>query len=85
MFATNDDLPCQELVELVTDYLEDRLSAAERLRFEAHLRECSGCRTYLEQMRQTVQVLGRLSEESITPEAKERLLAAFRDWRRGSA
>jgi anti-sigma factor RsiW len=69
----------------VTDYLEDRLSAAERLRFEAHLRECSGCRTYLEQMRQTVQVLGRLSEESITPEAKERLLAAFRDWRRGSA
>jgi anti-sigma factor RsiW len=85
MFATNDDLPCQELVELVTDYLEDRLSAAERLRFEAHLRECSGCRTYLEQMRQTVQVLGRLSEESITTEAKERLLAAFRDWRRGSA
>ena len=84
MFASNDDLPCQELVELVTDYLEGRLSASERLRFEAHLTGCSGCRTYLEQMRQTVRALGRLSEESMEPEAKERLLAAFRDWRRGS-
>ena len=84
MFASNDDLPCQELVELVTDYLEGRLSASERLRFEAHLTACSGCRTYLEQMRQTVRALGRLSEASMEPEAKERLLAAFRDWRRGS-
>ena len=84
MFASNDDLPCQELVELVTDYLEGRLSASERLRFEAHLTGCAGCRTYLAQMRQTVRVLGRFSEESLEPEAKERLLAAFRDWRRGS-
>ena len=84
MSASTDDLPCQELVELVTDYLEGRLSASERLRFEAHLAGCPGCRTYLEQMRQTVRALGRLSEESIEPEAKERLLAAFRDWRRGA-
>ena len=84
MFASDDDLPCQELVELVTDYLEGRLSASERLRFEAHLTGCSGCRTYLEQMRQTVRALGRLPEASMELEGKERLLAAFRDWRRGS-
>jgi anti-sigma factor RsiW len=85
MSASNDDLPCQELVELVTDYLEGRLPAPERVRFEAHLALCSGCRTYLEQMRQAVRALGRLAEGSIQPEAKQRLLAAFRDWRRGAA
>jgi anti-sigma factor RsiW len=82
--AVQDDLPCQELVELVTDYLEGRLPAAERRRFEAHLSLCSGCRTYLEQMRQTLRALGRLPEDSIAPEAKERLLELFRGWRRGS-
>ena len=61
----NDDLPCQELVELVTDYLEGRLPPLERLRFEAHLAQCGGCRTYLEQMRQTIRALGRLTEDSI--------------------
>jgi anti-sigma factor RsiW len=83
MSATSDDLPCQELVELVTDYLEGRLLEPERARFEAHLALCSGCRTYLEQMRQTIRALGRLAEESIQPEAKTQLLAAFRGWRRG--
>ena len=83
MSGSNDDLPCQELVELVTDYLEGRLPEPERVRLEAHLALCSGCRTYLEQMRQTVRALGRLREELLEPEARERLLAAFRDWRRG--
>jgi anti-sigma factor RsiW len=82
MTSTADDLPCQELVELVTNYLEDRLPATERARFEAHLAICSGCRIYLEQLRQTITSLGRLSEESIDSEAKSRLLMAFRDWRR---
>jgi len=82
MADLHDDLPCQELVELVTDYLEDRLSASERARFEAHVAACSGCRVYLEQMRQTVRALGRLSEETIEPEARDRLLRAFRTWKR---
>jgi anti-sigma factor RsiW len=83
--SDNDDLPCQELVELVTGYLEDRLPTSTRLRFEAHLAQCSGCRTYLEQMRQTLRALGRLPTESIAPEARDRLLAVFRDWQRRSA
>ena len=81
---SNDDLPCQELVELVTDYLEGRLAPIEQRRFEAHLALCRGCRTYLEQMRQTVRALGRLPEESIDPEVKQRLLRALRAWRRGA-
>lgn len=76
-----DDLACQELVELVTDYLEGRLAEAERRRFDAHLVGCEGCRRYLEQMRLTIRALGRLPEESVTTEARERLLAAFRNWK----
>lgn len=76
------ELPCRELVELVTDYLEDRLSPIDRARFEAHLAECEPCRTYLEQFRQTIRVLGRLPEESLSPEAREALLTAFRGWSR---
>lgn len=76
------EMPCRELVELVTDYLEDRLSPEDRARFEAHLAECDACRLYLEQFRQTIRVLGRLPEESLSSEAREALLTAFRGWSR---
>jgi len=76
------DMPCRELVELVTDYLEDRLSPADRLRFEAHLADCDACRTFMDQFRQTIQTLGRLPEESLSPDARTALLAAFKDWAR---
>jgi anti-sigma factor RsiW len=76
------EMPCRELVELVTDYLEDRLSLLDRERFEAHLAACEACRIYLEQFAQTVRTLGRLPEESLSPEARNALLAAFRGWSR---
>ena len=79
------DLACRELVELVTDYLEGRLSAREYHQFEAHLALCEGCRTYLEQMRQTIRALGRLTEDAVQPEARARLLDVFREWKRGIA
>jgi predicted anti-sigma-YlaC factor YlaD len=73
-------------VELVTDYLENRLPEGTRVRFEAHLAQCSACRVYLEQMRQTIRAMGRLpTAESIEPEARDRLLEIFRDWKRRSA
>ncbi len=77
------DLSCQELVELVTAYLEGALSPADRDRFEAHLAICQGCRNYLDQMRKTIALTGRLSEEAIPAEASRQLLEVFRDWKRG--
>jgi anti-sigma factor RsiW len=74
------EMPCRELVEVITDYLEDRLSPGDRARFEAHLAECEACRTYLEQFRQTIRVLGRLPEDSLSSEARNALLDAFRGW-----
>jgi anti-sigma factor RsiW len=76
-----DELTCKELVEVVTDYLEGRLPPAERLRFEEHVAFCSWCRTYLEQMRETVRLTGALAEEDLDPEAREAFLRLFRDWK----
>ena len=78
------ELTCAELVELVTDYLEDALPPLERERFELHLVICDGCRIYLEQMRQVLRAAGRLEESSLRPEARATLLQAFRGWRRRS-
>jgi predicted anti-sigma-YlaC factor YlaD len=74
-------MDCQNLVELVTEYLEGALDEDLRAAVEAHLAECEGCSNYLEQMRTTIRVTGRLREEQIPPEARAPLLRAFRDWR----
>ena len=72
---------CREIVELVTDYLEERLPSATRLAFEEHLAACPGCTNYLAQMRETIRLTGELREESLSPEVRQELLRAFRDWR----
>ena len=79
--AIPSDLTCKELVELVTDFLEDRLPIAERTRFELHVCSCTGCRTYLAQMRGLLRATGRLAEADLPPIARGELLRAFRAWR----
>jgi anti-sigma factor RsiW len=76
-----EQLSCQELVELVTDYLEGALSETDRARFEHHIGHCDPCTVYLEQMRLTIEVVGRLSVDALTPEAERHLVEAFRGWR----
>jgi anti-sigma factor RsiW len=78
------DLTCRELVELVTDYFEGALSAADRERFEQHIAKCDWCKIYLDQMRLTIRTVGALTEETLNPQAKEELLAAFRGWKKSS-
>ena len=80
-----DELSCRELVELLTEYLEGAMPPAERARVEEHLAGCRGCRAYLEQMRLTIAAVGRLSDESVAPEAEAELLRAFRGWKRRDA
>ena len=77
-----DQLSCQELVELVTAYLDDALAPADRARFEAHIAGCDGCTGYIEQIRVTIALTGRLVPEQLDPDAKAELLDAFRDWKR---
>jgi anti-sigma factor RsiW len=75
-------MTCQELVELVTDYLEDALQSEQRQRFEAHLSVCPGCEEYLQQIRLTIAATGAVTEDSLEPEVRDALLSAFRNWRR---
>jgi len=77
-------LSCQELVELVTDYLEEALEERDLRAFEAHLAHCDGCAEYLEQMRTTIRVVGTLTPNDLTQAAETVLLQAFRTWKRSS-
>ena len=79
--STIAHLTCAELVEIVTDYLEGALSEDDRLRFELHLVMCEGCVAYLAQFRHTISAVGRLAEDDLSAQARDALLAAFRDWK----
>jgi anti-sigma factor RsiW len=74
---------CQQAVELVTDYLEGALPARDRARFERHLADCPHCTEYLRQMRATIDRLGRVEPDSLTPDARAELVALFRRWKTG--
>ena len=74
-------LTCQELAELVTDYLEGALPLRRRLRFRLHIAGCRNCTRYVEQMRTTIAVAGRIRAEDIEPGVRDELLAAFRGWK----
>ena len=83
MADAHEHVTCREIVELVTEYLEGALPAGEAALFEQHLNFCDGCERYVDQLRTTIATVGRIEEEDVPPETRERLLAAFRDWRRG--
>jgi anti-sigma factor RsiW len=76
-------ITCRELTEVVTDYLEGVMPAAERARFDAHLELCEGCVNYVSQMRQTIRAVGELDAGEVEATVPDDVLAAFRAWRRG--
>ncbi|HET8821784.1 MAG TPA: zf-HC2 domain-containing protein [Thermoleophilaceae bacterium] len=71
------DLPCIEVVELLTDYLEGALPAAVASRLERHLRTCPGCSEYLAQMRTLAGSLRDLAGESVSAEMRDRIVRSF--------
>ena len=78
LHRTPRNIACQELVELVTDYLEDALPPRERRVVEHHLAKCDGCAAYVEQMRETQRLTGVLQVEDVPDAGIDALLAAFR-------
>ena len=73
-------LSCQQMVELVTEYLDGVMEPRRRARFEAHLANCDGCTNYVEQFRTTVSVVGRLEVDDVPEPVMAELLSAFRSW-----
>ena len=82
MSSAVEHISCQEVVELVTDYLEGAMAPDLLARFEHHLTLCDGCVWYVDQIRMTIEAVGRIGEEEVSPETREGLIAAFRDFRR---
>jgi len=74
-------MPCQELVELVTAYLDGSLDAADRERLEAHLKLCDPCVVYIEEFREMIALTGNVHVHDLAPETRDELLTLFKDWR----
>ena len=75
---TYRELRCEELVEIITGYLEGSLDDASRAEVERHLAYCPGCSGYLDEMRATISLMGRLHADDVPAAAMSELLAAFR-------
>ena len=82
MGESHQHVTCSEVVELVTEYLEGSLPPDEAALFEQHLNFCDGCDWYVEQIRTTIETVGRIEPEEVPPDMRDRLLTAFRDWKR---
>jgi anti-sigma factor RsiW len=79
----NNEFSCQEMIEVVTNYLDDALPSDEQERFERHLSYCAGCSTYVEQMRETIRQTGLVPrEDSLAPALRDEIVARFRTWKR---
>ena len=81
MADNTEHITCQEVVDLVSDYIEAALPGDQAALFEQHLNFCDGCMNYVEQLRTTVASVGALREEAVPDDVKAQLLATFRDWR----
>ena len=82
MSQTVEPISCQEVVELVTDYLDGAMSPANVARFDHHLSLCDGCVFYVDQIRMTIAAVGRIGAEDVPPAVRDDLVAAFRDFKR---
>lgn len=79
----NTEFSCQEMIEVVTNYLDDALPPDEQQRFERHLSYCAGCNTYVAQIRETIRQTGMVPrEESLPPALREEIVAQFRNLKR---
>jgi hypothetical protein len=81
MLESHLHITCQEVVDLVTDWLEGALPSEEAALFEMHLNFCEGCVWYVDQIRKTASLAGHIREEEVPPEVRARLITAFRDWK----
>jgi anti-sigma factor RsiW len=82
MADSGQHISCQDVVELVTDYLEAALPPDEAALMEQHLNFCEGCVWYVDQTRTTIEAVGLVRTSELTDEMRPRLLAVFRDWKR---
>lgn len=70
---------CQQLVEMVTDYLQGNLDPADRAAVEEHLAACGHCTGYVEQVRRMLELTAAPEPEPVPAELLDALTARFRE------
>jgi hypothetical protein len=75
------ELSCREVVELVTEYSSNAMTAEDRVRFEQHLLTCPPCTTYIGQMKATVEIAGGLRGDETNRDAEPNIMAIFQRWK----
>ena len=80
-FRSPSPVPCQQVVEMVTDYVEGVMPGADRRRLEHHLGGCRYCTAYLAQIRETIRLAGRVTPDDLTPPMRTELTDLYRRWR----
>ena len=73
------DLQCRHVVDLLTDYFEGALPSGERVVLEQHLLMCEGCTSYVDQLRRSIDLTGRLTAEDVPEPVMGRLLRMFEE------
>ena len=76
-------MTCQELTELLTDYLEGVMPPRSARASRPTSTVCDGCVTYVDQMRETIATVRALRAEEVEATVPDDVLAAFRAWKRG--
>jgi anti-sigma factor RsiW len=77
-------LTCREVVELLSDYLDGELPEPERVRVEEHLAGCDGCTMVLDELRETIRLIGMVTVEHVSEPQRTTLVEAFRGWTSGA-
>ena len=75
-------LTCKEVTEIITDYLEGKMSFVDKIRFHMHLGMCRHCREYLKQMKETQKLVGNIPKEEMPEDLHNELLKRFDNWKR---
>jgi anti-sigma factor RsiW len=77
-------LTCEQVTNLIRDYLNGELDPDITATFEEHLRRCTDCTAFLNTYQQTVQAVQSLSYEDIPPEMQIRVRQFLRAKMKGS-
>ena len=70
---------CKQITDLVSDYLNDKLSPTVKRDFQQHLRICPDCVNFLSTYKKTVSVTRSIRPEEIPPRVRNNILDFLRN------
>lgn len=74
------EVVCQQVVELVTAYLEGALPHRLHRAIDHHLAGCPHCTEYVAQMRRSIELTGELRDDDVPDDVLDRLQDAFEEY-----